>query len=184
MNAVDCWPGAPVTRVDLTEPLFRDAHAGPWEILAPGHAIARDLSFTPSLRAAALGPLLPGPAVLADDSAVWVHTGRWVTSPLIRALPHCAPLPGKSTRWTTDRRLLKADDVVILGGYPVTTPARTAADLLAVRPLESAAVGVRALMIAGLSHKEVSRRLGSFFRSRSSGPMRELSRQIELQLRR
>ncbi|MDO5723202.1 MAG: hypothetical protein Q4P33_02220 [Flaviflexus sp.] len=170
----------PITRVDLTAPMFHHPHEPAWVPLAPGHAIAADLATTPALRAAALGPLLPGPAALADESAVWVYTGRWIMSPLVRGLPRCAPLPGRSTRWTSDRRLLREDDIVILGDYPVTTMTRTAADLLACRPRDTALVGVVALMRLGVTHREISARLGDHFRTQPTGVMREISRQLQM----
>lgn len=168
----------PITRVDLTAPLFHHPHEPAWVPLAPGHAIAADLATTPGLRAAALAPLLPGPAALVDEAAVWVYTGRWIVSPLTTGLPRCAPLPGRSTRWTSDRRLLHEDDITVLGDYPVTTMTRTAVDLLACRPRQIALVGVLALMRMGVTHREISARLGDHFRTQPTATMRELSRQL------
>lgn len=92
--------------------------------------IAADLAIYPTYRAQALSRELGRPAVLVDASAVYVHTGIWIMNPLSYRMVPCAPLPGRSTRWTTDRRLLKAEHVMDYGNAVVTTPVRTLADLV------------------------------------------------------
>lgn len=158
---------APVTEIELGAAFHGDPRIGDMCILGPDHAVPQDFCATPELRATAMAATLRSPAVLADESAVFVYTGFWTINPLaLREIP-CAPLPGKSTRWTTDRRLLKDHHIVHIGRAHVTTMERTAADLLH-QPLDRTLPALILLLKAGLNVDGVRQVLGERFRGRDS----------------
>lgn len=134
-------PLGPAVRPDDVGPvgwraLLRDGVLRPvWGDLATVTGRTAD----PSLRASAVRPLVPPRAVLGRAGAVWVHTGGRAPSrfdvlvePRVRRpAPHPARVPHECP--------LPAGDVVRLGDVRVTTPLRTALDL--VRWLDPAAAG-------------------------------------------
>lgn len=163
-------------------PLYHDARGGEICVIARGHAVPRDLCATSSMRANAVIAHVRSRAVIVDEAAVFVHTGLWPISPAtLRQIP-TAPLPGRSTRWTTDRRLLKDDHVQYLGGVPVTTMVRTAADLL-FKDAERGITGIVALMRAGLCGYELSDFLGDRFRGFPTGRISLLAEQLAVTVR-
>jgi len=144
-------------------PLYHDLRGDELCPVAYGKAVPRDLCRTSAMRALAVAAHVRGRAVLVDEAAVFVHTGLWTINPAVLRQVPTAPLPGQSTRWTTDRRLLKDDQVIFLGGVPVTTPARTAADLLFADDERGIAATI-ALYRAGLEPSELQELLGERFR--------------------
>lgn len=166
-----------MTAIELGTPFFGDPHSPILCLVGNDHAVPTDLCQSPALRANAVARRLRSPAVLVDESAVFVHTGRWTIDPLsLRSVP-TAPLPGKSTRWTTDRRLLKDHHLTQIGSAYVTTMARTAADLL-VLPPERALPGIVHLLRHGVDVREVREILGQRFRGRDSWQASQLIGQI------
>lgn len=164
-------------------PLYQDPRGGEICVVARGHAVPADLCATPGLRAQAVIAHVRSRAVLVDHAAVFVHTGLWTVNPrTIRQIP-TAPLPGRSTRWTSDRRLLKDDHVVRLGGVPVTTMVRTAADLLCLDP-DRGIPGVLALLRAGLDGDDVVDFLGDRFRGLRTGKISLLCEQLSASVER
>lgn len=168
---------SPLVTIDLDSPLACQ-DADDVVPLGPTRALAADLAAHRGIRCSALADLLPGPAVLVDDAAVFVHTGVWVNNPRGQVMPRCAPLPGKSTRWTSDRRLLRSEDVIRWDEGAVTTPARTCADLLFADPSPLSIGGILALLRQGLEESEVKGILGRTFRGRDSARAIELLDQI------
>lgn len=146
-------------------------------VVAPERAVPADLCAVPGMRARAVHAHIRGHAVLVDHAAVFVHTGRWTVNPRTLWEVPTAPLPGRSTRWTTDRRLLKEDHVEWPGGVPVTTPVRTAADLLMLKP-ERSVLGVLELLRHGVDADEVIDFMGERFRGRDTWDASRLIAQL------
>lgn len=158
---------APRTAARLPpSPLVRPADVGPvaWHLLLrDGHlvrlrgdvALPARVRATPALRAAALAPLVPPRCAVARAAAVWVHVGGApparvdVVAPSGGRVPD--PAPGRAAAATP----LPAADVVLLGGVRVTTPRRTAVDLLSHDPPERALPLVARLRAAGLDPARV-----------------------------
>lgn len=158
-------------------PLYGDPRGDELCVVARGHAVPRDLCATKAMRAQAVSVHVRSRAVIVDEAAVFVHTGFWPINPrTVRQIP-TAPLPGQSTRWTTDRRLLKESHVEYVGGIAVTTMVRTAADLL-FKDLEHGITGTVALMRAGLSGDEIDEFHGDRFRGYPTGRIRFLTEQL------
>ena len=142
-------------------PVVREADVGPvaWQVLLrdrhlvllrDGAAVPAWLPVTPAVRAAALAPLVPARCAVARAAAVWVHLGGpppdrvHVVAPRRVRVPD--PAPGREASVTD----LAATDVVVVGGVRVTTPRRTAVDLLSHEPPERALPLVARLRAAGL----------------------------------
>lgn len=153
---------------------MRDPDASEIVCLSPGAAIASDLAQSPRMREEALVPLLPGPAAFVDETAVFIHTGVWTVNPRGLALPQCAPLPGASTRWATDRRVLRPGDVT----SRTTTMSRTIADLLHRRDPSRTMTPIRRLFDAGETLDGVLAVLGTHFRGQPTSDLTELARQL------
>lgn len=111
-----------------------------------GHA-AVDLLTAPQGRATAVRELLPVGAALARATAAWVHTGRLRPERVeVVVAAHCRP----HTAVVVHRQALPADDVVRVGGVAVTTPLRTAVDLLCFAEEDTAVAATRVLLRHGL----------------------------------
>lgn len=112
--ALAAAPGL-VSRADLGDVawqvLLRDGDLVP---LRGDMALPRGVAETPALRAAALAPEVARRDVVARVAAAWVHLG--------------GPPPPRAV--VVDGAALGPRDVVRLGGVLVTSPARTAVDLL------------------------------------------------------
>ena len=128
--------GLLVHRADLGDVawqvLLRDGHV---TRLLDDVGLPAAVPATPVLRAAALAPGVPAREAVARSSAVWVHLGG--PAP---ARPVTTAVPGHEVR-----------DVVRLAGVRVTTPRRTARDLLALDPPDVArALVLRLVAEAGV----------------------------------
>lgn len=125
--------------------------------LLPGVFLPPDLLRTAVHRALALGCALGGHLqshhVLAGASAAWVHLGGRPPAPLELLSPaHRGVHAGVMQRHAR----LGPGDIDTLGGAPVTTPRRTAVDLLRFSPEATALPLLRRLERAGLvEHEEV-----------------------------
>ncbi|RPF21112.1 hypothetical protein [Myceligenerans xiligouense] len=115
-------------------------------------AVPAGTRVTPAHRALALvvasGGVFPARAVLAGTAAAWVHTGLRDGMPAPRLAADVGP-----PELAHDARVRRPDvpagtivrcapglvrDTITLGGVPVTTPARTAADIACRVPFEHA----------------------------------------------
>ena len=115
---------------------------------APGLVAPMDVAASPALRGALLAPLLPSPFTAVTFSAVWVYTGWWPSD----RMPHVyAAHPSKAKYPASFRRVIPPDFTAVIGGVQVTTPARTAADLLLLESPDVAIEGILA-MIGGHVH--------------------------------
>ncbi len=121
-----------------------------------GSYLAIDLLAGPEGRAWALRTLIPDGAALARTTAVWVHTGR--------LCPRRAEVVVRAQRRVhspvvVHRQRLTADDVVLVGTVPTTTPVRTAVDLLCFADERTAVAGTRALLARCLTVEAVAQTL-------------------------
>lgn len=85
-------------------------------------------------------------AVIAGLSAAAMHGARWISDDAAVELIHANPRP--PTGVVTRRELLHSDEVQLMDGRPVTTPARTAFDLGRRGSLSSAVARLDALVRA------------------------------------
>lgn len=92
--------------------------------LLRGVYLASTVGETAEVRAAAVGLLVPGGAVVVDRTAAWVHG---IAVPGADLLPPVEALTPATRRGLG--RTLSATDVTVLGRVRVTTPLRTAMDL-------------------------------------------------------
>lgn len=115
----------------------------PGDVLVPA-----DLLAGREGRAGAVADLVPAGAALARETAVWVHAG----GPAPRRVSVVVPVHRRVRGpLRIHRQQLAPGDVEAVGGVLITTPLRTAVDLVRFVPEAAALTGVRALLDAGLS---------------------------------
>jgi hypothetical protein len=119
-------PGARLSQAELTAACLDG------DVVAIGEAYApADVVETPALRAASLAPLAGDSLAVTHVSAAWVH-GAVETPPRRHTLQRAVE---RRLHHVIERRfayrdtLVDRDDLVIRGAVPVTTTARTVADL-------------------------------------------------------
>ncbi|WP_019137069.1 hypothetical protein [Cellulomonas massiliensis] len=116
-----------------------------------------DAAETPGLRAAALAAVMPARSVLARAAAAWVHTG---TGRPARAEVYVRPGArhgGPHPRRVVHESTVAPEHVVLVGGVPVTSLARTAADVARWLPDAAARSLLPALRDGGLDPDEAVR---------------------------
>lgn len=136
------WPESPTM-----DSLVADGYL---ERLVPGVFAPPDVLGTAMRRAlllgAAIGRDLRQHHVIAGASAQWVLCGGPAPAPAeLLTTAHRSPLGGVLVRHSR----LATGDVETLGGAPLTSPVRTAIDLLRFSTLDAAVRGVRVLLAAG-----------------------------------
>jgi hypothetical protein len=111
--------------------LFRDVYVGP------------DIDVTAALRAQAGWLWARRRGVVAGFSAAALHASKWVDDARAVELIHNNRhrLPGIQTR----EARVEDDEIVVVGGIPVTSPPRTALDLGCWYPTMTAVAGIDAL---------------------------------------
>ncbi|MEE6281108.1 hypothetical protein [Georgenia sp. MJ170] len=145
-------------RPSPVSPLAVHATDGPWfagarfdGLLQPttdGGLAAADLLASPDGRATALSGSMPPGTVVARLSAVWIHTGRHRPERL--ALLVAPTEPRGHHHGSIHRQRYDPADVTHIGTVPVTTPLRTAVDLLCFDSAPRAGPAVGALIRGGL----------------------------------
>src|SRR5690625_3425682 len=150
-------PARWLTATALTSSELRSSAAAVYEGLlhevAPGTWAPRDLLRTPRQRAESLAPLLPAQAVVIRASAAWVHAGAIPPRQVTVALPRGGGTPRRHV--VTHVARLPPEATATIGGIAVTTPLRTACDLLRFAPEDVAFARLRALLRAGLPVDDV-----------------------------
>lgn len=134
------------------------------QIYRVGDAFASaDTPDGPELRAHAFARTAPAWAVADRRSAAWIHGTRACPPPVPQV---CVPVShrggGTLARLDTAYRTLAADETAALAGIRVTTPLRTAHDLLCApgRFADAEALEVRHLLaLAGVTPAELDDRL-------------------------
>ncbi|RMI13525.1 hypothetical protein [Cellulomonas triticagri] len=158
MSARDCRPDPRtllIRRDDLDpvawQVLLRDGHLVP---LRDGVALPAGVVADPVTRAVALAPLVPPGCVVTRESAAWVHLGASPTAPPDGPVHVAAPRGTRAPRPRPGRVVTEADlsphDAPPLGGVRVTSPRRTARDLLLLAPAATARTLVPRLRDVGL----------------------------------
>jgi len=160
-------PPAPRTAARLPPtPLVRPGDVGPvaWHLLVRDGqlvplrddvALPARVRPTPALRAAALAPLVPPRCAVARAAAAWVHVGGAPPARVDVVAPAGARVPDPAPGRTGAAATLPDADVVLLGGVRVTTPRRTAVDLLSHDPPAVALPLVAQLRAAGVDAARV-----------------------------
>lgn len=123
---------------------------------APGRVAPTDLATSPALRGALLAPILPEPFTAVTFSAVWIYTGWW---PSDRMPDVCAAHPSKAKHPARFRREIPPEYTAMIGGVRVTTPARTAADLLLLESPDVAIEGILAMVGGHVQLDEITEQL-------------------------
>ena len=105
--------------------------------------IAKDADVTAVLRAKACWLRSRGQGVLAGFSAAALHGARWIDADLPATIIHTnrRRTPG-ITVWAA---VINDDEICLIEGMRVTTPARTALDLARRYPVDAAVVAIDAL---------------------------------------
>lgn len=144
-HRVTSWEETPETQALVLE--------GALTRLIPGRFLEGETPASPVDRAlvvgCALGPQLRDHHVLCGNSALWVWTGVAPHMPLEILTPaHRSVVSGVYVR----HMAIEADDIIRIGGVPVTMPERTATDALRLMPEDLALHAVALLISAGLAH--------------------------------
>ncbi|MCL6423496.1 hypothetical protein Bequi_08855 [Brachybacterium sp. JHP9] len=180
---------------DLAAPLEREM--AQWPAGSPstegavldGHVLRldRDLCIPADLARTALdrallvgcviGEQLRPHHVIAGRSALWVHLGGAFPRPLeLLTSAHRSLVSGASVRHCT----LLPEEIDVIAGAPVTSPARTCIDLMRFAPQDAAVRAVAAMLGAGLcTPAQLGRALRSVQGLRGSRRAAELLRGME-----
>ena len=169
---------APCTRARLRKAVAQR------EVVRPirGGYLRADVELTALVRAQVAALVLGPTAVLCDRTAAWVLGVDCLAYAELDAPP---PLESCVLRGhePTERpgvvgrtRYLREDDIVVIAGVRVTTPLRTAADLLCLLPRREALAAADALMRAhGFTVADLRRILVRYFRRRGVVQARSLA---------
>ena len=109
----------------------------------PGVHLPRDIELTAALRAEAAWLWSRRRGVVAGRSAAALHPAKWVDANAPAELIHDNRHAPVGIRTWADR--LADDEVAVVAGIAVTTPARTAVDLARRHPVDSAVAAIDAL---------------------------------------
>ena len=122
----------------------------------PGRVVPADLAATACLRGALLAPLLPAGYTAVTLTALWIHTGWWPTA---RMRQLYAAHPARTKPPASYRRSIPPAFTSTVGGTRLTTPARTAVDLLLMESADVAVEGILLLLGGQLSIGELQAQL-------------------------
>ncbi|MFT0848448.1 hypothetical protein VR010_11935 [Actinomycetaceae bacterium L2_0104] len=165
------WRNAP----PLTNSQRTELREGLLVEYAPGLVVPADLAATACLRGALLAPLLPAGYTAVTLTALWIHTGWWPTA---RMRQLYAAHPARTKPPASHRRTIPRAFTSEAGGTRLTTPARTAADLLIMEQADVAVEGILLLLGGQLSIGELQEQL-SLEKGRRSLPFaREMAKAL------
>lgn len=151
-----------------------------------GAYLRSDVELTEIVRAQMAALVLGPTAVLCDRTAAWVHGVDCMDYAELDALPPlescvlrgCEPTERPGVRGRT--RDLRDEDIVVVGGVRVTSPLRTAADLLCLLPRRQALAAADALMrLHGFTIRDLGRLLVRYFRRRGVIQARNLASLVD-----
>lgn len=185
MDEPICFPTTPFTAA--TAPcsrarLRRAIDAREVTRVVHGAYLRADVELTEIARAQAAALVLGRTAVLCDRTAAWVlgvDCFRYAELDGAPRLESCVlrghePTERREVRGRT--RDLRDDDIVEIGGVRVTSPLRTATDLLCLLPRREALAAADALMrLHGFSVADLRRLLVRYFRRRGVVQARNLA---------
>jgi hypothetical protein len=169
---------APCTRARLRRAI------GSRELIRPirGAYLRSDVEMTEVARAQVAALVLGHTAVLCDRTAAWVLGVDCMAYAELDDLPPlescvlrgCEPTERPEVVGRT--RDLRGEDIVVVGGVRVTSPLRTAADLLCLLPRRQALAAADALMrLHGFAVGDLRRLLVRYFRRRGVVQARSLA---------
>lgn len=182
------FPRQPFTTAELNalalsrKHLRRALESGEVVRVVRGAYLPAEVELTQLVRAQAAALVIGATAVLCDRTAAWVlgvDCLRYTEHDCLPPLESCV-LPGHEP---TERRELvgrtrdlRPEDVVDVGRVRVTSPLRTAADLLCLLPRREALAAADALMRAyGFTVADLQRLLVRYFRRRGVIQARQLA---------
>lgn len=135
-----------------------------------------DTPDTPTLRARVFAALAPGPAIADRGTASWIHGAR--SSPPAR--PEVCVDPTRRGRlppnFDAHQHRISDDDCAELSGVRVTTPLRTATDLLLTLPVFTPHDALETRHLLLLAKATPNRIRAGLARSRRTGTERALTR--------
>lgn len=150
-------------------------HEGLYTEVAPGHVIEADLAGEPALRANQLLRHIPRGHIAVTFSACWIFTGWW---PPGRMREVYAAHPKRTKPPAVYRHAVPEEFTRRIGGLMVTSPARTAVDLLLLEPLEEAMEGLLQLYGAHLTMAELRAHVDLEARRKKLPMVREIVNQF------
>lgn len=157
-----------------------EAHGSLRRVLR-GVYVPAHLSDTVELRAACAALVVAPGSVVRDRTAAWIHGVDVLTHAEHEVLPSvetCVPrFRAPSDRCGVDggTRDLAPEDVMTVHGVLVTTPLRTALDLgCHLRRRDALAALDQFMRLHGLTHQEMGRAVGRYFRRRGVVQLRRL----------
>jgi Protein of unknown function (DUF559) len=183
------FPATPFTAVTApcTRARLRQAIDGR-EVVRPirGGYVRADVELTELVRAQVAAQVLGPTAVICDRTAAWVLGVDCMSYAELDAQPPLESCvlrghePTERAEVVGRTRDLSDEDVVVIGGVRVTSPLRTAADLLCLLPRREALAAADALMRAhGFTVTDVRRLLVRYFRRRGVIQARNLASLID-----
>jgi hypothetical protein len=158
------------------------------EVIRPirGGYLRADVELTAASRAQVAALVMGPTSVICDRTAAWVlgvDCMRYAELDVPPPLESCVLRghePTERPEIVGRTRDLRDDDITIVGGVRVTTPLRTAADLLCLLPRREAAAAADALMREhGFTVAELRRLLVRYFRRRGVVQARNLAPLID-----
>ena len=139
--------------------------------IAPGRVVPADLAGEPSLRAQQRAPYIPRGHVAVTCSACWIYTGWW---PPGRMREVFAAHPKRTKPPAMYRHAVPEAFSKRIGDLTVTTPARTAIDLLLLEPLDQAMDGLFQLHGAHVTTAELLGQVNLEYRRKRLPLVREI----------
>jgi hypothetical protein len=154
------------------------------EVVRPvrGAYLRADVELTEIARAQVMALVVGRTAVLCDRTAAWVHGVDCLSyaelddPPPVESCVLRGHEPTERPEVVGRTRDLRDEDIVVIGGVRVTSPLRTAADLLCLLPRREALAAADALMRAhGFTAADLRRLLVRYFRRRGVIQARDLA---------
>jgi len=154
------------------------------EVVRPvrGAYLRADVELTEIARAQVVALVVGRTAVLCDRTAAWVHGVDCLSyaelddPPPVESCVLRGHEPTERPEVVGRTRDLRDEDIVVIGGVRVTSPLRTAADLLCLLPRREALAAADALMRAhGFTVADLRRLLVRYFRRRGVIQARDLA---------
>jgi hypothetical protein len=147
-----------------------------------GVYLAASVELSELVRAQAAALVVGPSSVICDRTAAWIHGVDCLRYAELDAMPpiESCVLPGREPTQRAEvlgrTRDLRPEDMMTVGGVRVTTPLRTAADLLCALPRREALAAADALArLHGFDAADLNRLLVRYFRRRGVVQARELA---------
>jgi hypothetical protein len=154
--------------------------------LLRGAYVSAENPLTELTKAKAAALVIEATSVVCDRTAAWIHGVdclRYAELDCMPPIESCV-LPGRAPTEREEMagrtRDLRPEDIQVLGGVRVTTPLRTAADLLCRLPRREALAAADALMrLHGFTSSDLRRLLVRYYRRRGVVQARQLAALVD-----